>query len=96
MQLSALSALSPLDGRYGEKLIALRPIFSEFGLLKYRVLVEIRWLQKLAAAQDIAEVAPFSADVERFLQDIFAQFSERDAMRIKEIERVTNHDVKAV
>ncbi|MGL4734256.1 MAG: adenylosuccinate lyase [Enterovibrio sp.] len=96
MQLSALSALSPLDGRYGEKLIALRPIFSEFGLLKYRVLVEIRWLQKLAATKDIAEVAPFSADVELFLQDIFAQFSERDAMRIKEIERVTNHDVKAV
>lgn len=96
MQLSALSALSPLDGRYGEKLIALRPIFSEFGLLKYRVLVEIRWLQKLAATKEIAEVAPFSAHVERFLQDIFAQFSERDAMRIKEIERVTNHDVKAV
>ncbi|MGL5334608.1 MAG: adenylosuccinate lyase [Enterovibrio sp.] len=96
MQLSALSALSPLDGRYGEKLIALRPIFSEFGLLKYRVLVEIRWLQKLAAAQDIAEVAPFSPAAELFLQEIFTQFCERDAMRIKEIERVTNHDVKAV
>ncbi|MGL4224117.1 MAG: adenylosuccinate lyase [Vibrio sp.] len=96
MELSALTAISPVDGRYGSKTIALRSIFSEFGLLKYRTIVEIRWLQKLAATAEIAEVPAFSAEANQFLDAIAANFSETDALRIKEIERTTNHDVKAV
>ncbi|ENY6171250.1 lyase family protein, partial [Vibrio fluvialis] len=96
MELSALTAVSPVDGRYGSKTIALRSIFSEFGLLKYRSIVEIRWLQKLAATDAIKEVPAFSAEANQFLDDIAANFSEEDALRIKEIERTTNHDVKAV
>ncbi|NLS11452.1 adenylosuccinate lyase [Vibrio sp. SM6] len=96
MELSALTAVSPVDGRYGSKTIALREIFSEYGLLKYRTIVEIRWLQKLAATAEIAEVPAFSAEASQFLDAIAANFSESDAMRIKEIERTTNHDVKAV
>ncbi|MUL03659.1 adenylosuccinate lyase [Aliivibrio fischeri] len=96
MELSALTAVSPVDGRYGSKTISLRSIFSEYGLLKYRTVVEVRWLQKLAATQSIAEVATLSAEANQFLDDIAANFSEEDAMRIKEIERTTNHDVKAV
>ncbi|MGL4381305.1 MAG: adenylosuccinate lyase [Vibrio sp.] len=96
MELSALTAVSPVDGRYGSKTIALRSIFSEFGLLKYRTIVEIRWLQKLAATAEIAEVPAFSAEANQFLDAIAANFSETDALRIKEIERTTNHDVKAV
>ncbi|EHN70226.1 adenylosuccinate lyase [Aliivibrio fischeri] len=96
MELSALTAVSPVDGRYGSKTISLRSIFSEYGLLKYRTVVEVRWLQKLAATQTIAEVAALSAEANQFLDNIAANFNEEDAMRIKEIERTTNHDVKAV
>ncbi|MBM7036835.1 adenylosuccinate lyase [Vibrio ulleungensis] len=96
MELSALTAVSPVDGRYGTKTIALREIFSEYGLLKYRTVVEIRWLQKLAATAEIAEVPAFSDEANQFLDNLAANFSEEDGRRIKEIERTTNHDVKAV
>nr|WP_314263786.1 adenylosuccinate lyase [uncultured Moellerella sp.] len=96
MELSSLTAISPIDGRYGDKVNVLRGIFSEFGLLKFRVQVEIRWLQKLAATAEIKEVPPFDADANAYLDQIAANFTEDDAKRIKEIERTTNHDVKAV
>ncbi|NQZ21950.1 MAG: adenylosuccinate lyase [Colwellia sp.] len=96
MELSALSAISPVDGRYGSKVKSLRPIFSEFGLIKYRVTVEVRWLQKLAATAEIAEVPAFSSDATATLNAIVDDFSEEDALRIKAIEATTNHDVKAV
>ncbi|PSW03649.1 adenylosuccinate lyase [Photobacterium lipolyticum] len=96
MELSALTAVSPVDGRYGSKTSALRSIFSEFGLLKYRTIVEVRWLQKLAATDAIVEVPAFSDEANQFLDRIAAEFSEEDALRIKTIERTTNHDVKAV
>ena len=96
MELSALSAISPVDGRYGSKVKSLRPIFSEFGLIKYRVTVEVRWLQKLAATTAIAEVPAFSAQANAVLDAIVANFSEEDALSIKNIEATTNHDVKAV
>ncbi|HCH02362.1 MAG TPA: adenylosuccinate lyase [Vibrio sp.] len=96
MELSALTAVSPVDGRYGSKTIALRSIFSEYGLLKYRTIVEIRWLQKLAETAAIAEVPAFSDEANQYLNAIAANFSEDDANRIKTIERTTNHDVKAV
>jgi len=96
MELSALSAISPVDGRYGSKVKALRPIFSEFGLIKYRVTVEVRWLQKLAATAEINEVPAFSAQANALLDAIVADFSVADAQKIKDIEATTNHDVKAV
>ena len=96
MELSALSALSPVDGRYGSKVKALRPIFSEFGLIKYRVTVEVRWLQKLAQAEEINEVPTFSKQAITALNAIVDNFNEEDALRIKHIEATTNHDVKAV
>ncbi|QBG34401.1 adenylosuccinate lyase [Litorilituus sediminis] len=96
MELSALTAVSPVDGRYGSKTKALRPIFSEFGLIKYRVTVEVRWLQKLAATAQINEVPAFSAEANQVLDAIVSDFSEQDALRIKDIEATTNHDVKAV
>jgi adenylosuccinate lyase len=96
MELSALTAVSPVDGRYGSKTIALRNIFSEYGLLKYRTIVEIRWLQKLSETSGIQEVPAFSQEAHDVLNNIAANFSESDAARIKEIERTTNHDVKAV
>ncbi len=96
MDLSALSAVSPIDGRYGSKTSALRSIFSEFGLIKYRVLVEVRWLQKLAEHTQISEITPFSKEADDVLNAIVSQFSEEDAGRIKAIEATTNHDVKAV
>ncbi len=96
MELSALTAISPVDGRYGSKVNALRPIFSEFGLIKYRVTVEVRWLQKLSETNKISEVPAFSADANQVLNDIVANFSEQDALSIKKIEATTNHDVKAV
>ncbi|MDO6684972.1 MULTISPECIES: adenylosuccinate lyase [unclassified Agarivorans] len=96
MELSALTAISPIDGRYGDKTSELRSIFSEFGLIKYRVRVEIRWLQKLAQQNNIAEVPAFSPEAIAFLDSINDNFSEADAARVKEIERTTNHDVKAV
>ncbi len=96
MELSALTAVSPVDGRYGSKTVSLRSIFSEYGLLKYRTIVEIRWLQKLSATAGIPEVPAFSDEANEFLNQIAANFGEEDAARIKEIERTTNHDVKAV
>lgn len=96
MQLSALTALSPIDGRYQDKTTVLRTIFSEFGLLKFRVTVEVRWLQKLAANPQITEVPPLSKKANDYLDKIVTEFNLEDAQRIKEIERTTNHDVKAV
>ncbi|MDR0218008.1 MAG: adenylosuccinate lyase [Enterobacteriaceae bacterium] len=96
MELSSLTAVSPIDGRYGDKVSALRAIFSEFGLLKFRVQVEVRWLQKLAATTEITEVPAFDANANAYLDEIVTHFNEHDALRIKEIERTTNHDVKAV
>lgn len=96
MNLSALTAISPVDGRYGSKTQALREYFSEFGLIRFRVLVEVRWLQRLAEHAQIEEVKPFSAEANRVLNAIVSEFSEQDALRIKKIEKTTNHDVKAV
>jgi adenylosuccinate lyase len=96
MQVSTLSALSPLDGRYAGKVASLRPIFSEYGLIRARVTVEVRWLQMLADHARIGEVPAFSADANALLDAIVSDFSEDDAARVKEIERTTNHDVKAV
>ncbi|RAW84802.1 adenylosuccinate lyase [Photorhabdus laumondii] len=96
MELSSLTAVSPIDGRYGDKVSVLRTIFSEFGLLKFRVQVEVRWLQKLAECAEIKEVPAFDTDANAYLNEIIANFNEQDAMRIKTIERTTNHDVKAV
>ena len=96
MELSSLTAVSPVDGRYGDKVSALRTIFSEFGLLKFRVQVEVRWLQKLAACAEIKEVPAFDADANAFLDQLVANFDVNDAQRIKDIEKTTNHDVKAV
>src|SRR3954453_14417839 len=92
---STLSALSPLDGRYAAKTDKLRPILSEAGFMHHRVKVEIAWLQALSQA-GFAEIAPFSSAANAHLERMAAQFSEADAARIKEIEAVTNHDVKAV
>jgi adenylosuccinate lyase len=96
MELSNLTAISPIDGRYGTKTEDLRPIFSELGLMKHRVLVEIRWLQALAAHPSIPEVPALSGHALKLLNGIFEGFSEEDAHRIKNIERTTNHDVQAV
>lgn len=96
MQLNALTAISPIDGRYQDKADSLRHIFSEFGLLKFRVTVEVRWLQKLAATPEIQEVPALSQKANDYLDQIVANFSLEDAQQIKEIERTTNHDVKAV
>ncbi|TMN33130.1 adenylosuccinate lyase [Pseudoalteromonas sp. S2755] len=96
MELSALTAISPVDGRYGSKTKELRSIFSEFGLIKYRVIVEVRWLQALASSDAIKEVPAFSDEANALLDSIVENFSEADAARVKEIERTTNHDVKAV
>lgn len=96
MQLSALTAISPVDGRYGSKTTDLRPIFSEFGLIKYRVIVEVRWLQKLAATAEIQEVPALSTAASEVLENIIKQFSLADAEQVKDIEKTTNHDVKAI
>ena len=96
MNLSSLTAISPLDGRYGDKTNELKPIFSEFGLMRFRVRVEIRWLQALAVQNDIEEVPALSDEANALLNNITDKFSETDALRIKEIESTTNHDVKAV
>jgi len=95
MSLSALSALSPLDGRYAAKTDKLRPLLSEAGFMHHRVKVEIAWLQALSTA-GFSEIKPFSASANALLDKLAAEFSENDAQRIKDIEAVTNHDVKAV
>jgi adenylosuccinate lyase len=96
MDLSQLTAISPVDGRYGSKTEALRPIFSEYGLIRHRVVVEVRWLQALAAHAAIQEVPVLSSHADNLLNDIVDTFNEQDAQRVKNIERTTNHDVKAV
>src|SRR5512139_3162007 len=96
MELTALTALSPLDGRYGSKTASLRDFFSEYALVKYRVIVEIEWLKALAAEPAIAEVPAFSTDAIALLDGIADGFSVADAERVKTIEATTNHDVKAV
>jgi adenylosuccinate lyase len=96
MDLSALSAVSPIDGRYGSKTAPLREVFSEFGLIRRRVLVEVRWLQCLAAHPGIVEVPALSKAANGILNEIVDSFGEVDARRIKDIEATTNHDVKAV
>ena len=96
MDLSPLTAISPIDGRYADKTQSLRPFFSEYGLLRARVEVELRWLHLLGANADIAEVPKLSADAETFINNMILNFSVEDAAEIKDIERETNHDVKAV
>ncbi len=96
IELSALTALSPVDGRYATKAAPLREHFSEFGLIRARVTVEVRWLERLAAHPGIREVPPLSAASQAFLDKLVKEFSIADAARIKTIERTTNHDVKAV
>ena len=96
MELSNLTAVSPVDGRYGNKCEHLRPIFSEYGLIRHRVQVEIRWLQALAAHEGIEEVPPLGEHANHILEGIVENFDEADAQRVKNIERSTNHDVKAV
>jgi adenylosuccinate lyase len=96
MTISALNAISPLEGRYQDKVSELRPTFSEYGLIKFRVTIEIRWLQILAEQANLPELPPFSQPNNTFLNSIIENFSEPDAMRIKEIESIINHDVKAV
>lgn len=96
MDTCALMAISPLDGRYHEKVNNLRAIFSEYGLIKFRVVVEIRWIEMLAEHANLAEIPPLSPHAKKMLNDIIENFSEQDAMRVKTIESTINHDVKAV
>ncbi len=96
MELNALTAVSPIDGRYGSKTDELRPIFSEYGLIRHRVLVEVRWLQLLAQTAGIPEVPAFGEHASNLLDNIITKFSLEDAQRVKNIEKTTNHDVKAV
>ena len=96
MELTALTAISSIDGRYADKTADLRPIFSEYGLIRHRVQVEVRWLQALARHPGILEVPPLSESALRLLNGLVEQFTLADAQRIKDIERITNHDVKAV
>lgn len=96
LALDTLTAVSPLDGRYADKTAALRDIFSEYGLIKYRYRVELRWLQTLANEQGIGELQSLSADGQNFIDRLYADFSPATAQAIKVIEKTTNHDVKAV
>ena len=96
MNLTSLTAISPIDGRYADKTYALREYFSEFGLIRYRVLVEIRWLMMLAGHPGIPEVPPLSEGARARLQEIADSFDVESAQRVKSIEDTTNHDVKAV
>lgn len=96
MDTAALMAISPLDGRYQEKLSSLRNIFSEYGLIKFRVVVEIRWLEMLAEQKEINQIAKLTPASKQVLDSIIQQFSPQDALRIKQIESDINHDVKAV
>ncbi len=96
MELNELTAISPVDGRYGSKTAPLRDLFSEYGLIKHRVLVEVRWFQALASHSEITEVPELDAEALKLLNEIVDNFSLADAERIKTIEHTTNHDVKAV
>lgn len=94
--LSPLTAISPIDGRYYNQTSSLRKIFSEFGLLKFRIQIEIRWLQKLSNTTEIIEVPLFTIDEQYFLDNLIANFNISDAKRIKKIEKITNHDLKSI
>lgn len=96
MELSSLTAISPVDGRYASRVSELRELFSEFALIKHRIIVETRWLQLLASTTAIHEVPAFSQHTQNALDEIVSNFSIEDAQRVKKIERTTNHDVKAV
>jgi adenylosuccinate lyase len=96
MSLTALNALSPLDGRYHSKLDAIRPFFSEYALIKHRAWVEIEWLKALSASKELGEIAPFNANTIHELDAAITHFSESDAAQVKMIEARTNHDVKAL
>lgn len=96
MNLSTLTAISPIDGRYASKVDALRPIASEFGLMRARVEVELAWIKSLASHPQIDEVAPLSEQAIAEIDAIVTDFSEDDGQRVKAIERITNHDVKAI
>ena len=96
MQLSSLTAVSSVDGRYAGRTAGLREIFSEYGLIRYRVIVEIRWFQALAASPDIPQVANLSEPANAYLNSLASDFDLQAAERVKTIEATTNHDVKAV
>ncbi len=96
MKLTELTALSPLDGRYHSKVTNLQAIFSEYGLIRNRLLVEVEWLKALAAEENIKEVPTFSSAMEQYLDKLLADFSLQDAQQVKDLEASTNHDVKAV
>ncbi len=96
MQLTALSAISPIDGRYADKTWDLREICSEYGLIHYRLVVEIRWLQALAREPDVVDVPALSDGANAFLEQLIADFDTNEGQRVKGIEDETNHDVKAV
>lgn len=96
MTINSITAISPLEGRYQDKVSDLRPIFSEYGLMRFRVLVEVRWLQMLAGHASLPELPTFSPRAYDLLNSLVDNFSEQDAVRIKHIENVINHDVKAV
>ena len=96
LELSDLTAISPVDGRYGGRIKILRACFSEYALVRARVIVEVRWLQKLASIPQITEVPPLSDDANAFLEKFLDEFSPADAAEVKKVERTTNHDVKAV
>jgi hypothetical protein len=96
LPLSELTAIGPLDGRYGSKLGSLKPYFSEYGLIRFRVAVECRWLQHLSTIPNVAEVPPLSAEANALLDSLATSFSVEDALLVKNVEKTTNHDVKAV
>lgn len=96
MEITALNALSPLDGRYQPKMDALRPYFSEYALIKHRAWVEVEWLKALSAAKALSEISPFSANTIKELDAAITNFNEDDAAQVKAIEARTNHDVKAL
>jgi adenylosuccinate lyase len=96
MKLSPLTAISPIDGRYGSKTTELRPFVSEYGLIHHRVIVEIEWLKALASHPEITEVPAFSENAITYLNSIKVNFNEADAQHVKDIESKINHDVKAI
>ncbi|DBA75558.1 TPA: hypothetical protein ACH3X2_009116 [Trebouxia sp. C0005] len=96
LDLSELTAVGPLDGRYGSKVAALRQTFSEYGLIRFRVLVECRWLQQLAAITAVTEVPAFSQEATAALDLLASSFDVQDALAVKKVESITNHDVKAI
>ena len=96
LELSDLTAISPVDGRYGSKVQILRACFSEYALVRARVIVEVRWLQRLAAIPEVTEGPPLSDDANAFLEKFLDEFSPADAAEVKKVECTTNHDVKAV